>query len=428
MIVCLSASHKKASLPMLESLNISDESKAMKSLCSEGFIRECVLLQTCHRVEFYFVVMDSVKDDVINRVLKFWSVEARVSLDILNKIVETYEGREALSHLFFLASGLESIVLGEDQVLGQVRSAYVKAKKLGSASLVLEKAFMKAVNAGRRVRTETAINEKSVSISSVAVDLAEKDLGDLSSVKALVIGAGEAGSIAAETLRKKEVKSIFVANRTFERGAELASKVGGKAVKLDRIWQVLPEVDLVIVAVSVYEPVIKFWHLNKLVDNNDELKKKLYVVDISQPRAVEEKVGLIPSITLRSIDDLKLIVEENLRSRLAEAEKAKKIIFEELKRFEQQLAKFFVEPLISEICRKIEVIRQRELGRAVRKMGESDKKKLLVMDRFSRELVERILQVPIEQLRGAALNSDRLLLSAAEELFGIKAGKGERAV
>jgi glutamyl-tRNA reductase len=286
---------------------------------------------------------------------------------------------------------------------------------------------MKAVNIGRRVRTETAINEKPVSISSVAVDLAEKELGNLRFVKALVIGAGEAGSIAAETLRKKGAKTIIIANRTFERGLELASKVGGKAVRFNQIWQVLPEANLVVVAVSIDKPILKSKRMKKLLAEGKS-KKKLYVVDISQPRAVEEKVGLIPGVTLRNIDDLKAIVEENLKSRLTEAEKAKKIIFEELERFERQLAKLFVEPMISEICRRIEAIRQRELGRAVRKMGESDKKKLMVIDRFSRELVERILQIPIEQIRGAALKNNGSLLSAAEELFGIKFGKGEKVV
>ncbi len=427
MIVCLSASHKKASLPMLESLNIPNEAEFMKKFCSEGSVQECILLQTCHRVEIYFVIRDSDKEEIINKVLKFWSVKVGISLDILNKTVEIYYGRETLTHLFFLASGLESMVLGEDQILGQVRSAYVRAKKLGSTGLILEKVFMKAVNIGRRVRTETAINERPVSISSVAVDLAEKDLGNLRLVTALVIGAGEAGSIAAENIRKKGVKTIFIANRTFEKGLELASKVGGEAVRFDEVLQVLPKVDLVIAAVSVDKPVLKAKQI-KAVLAESSFKKALYVVDISQPRAFDEKVGLLQGVTLKNIEDLKAVVEENLRSRLVEAEKAKKIVFEELERFERQLAKLFVEPMISEIYRKVEAIRQRELRRAIRKMGESDEKKLMVIDRFSKELVERILQVPIEQLREAALKNDGFLLSAAEELFGIKTSKGEKAV
>ena len=425
MIVCLSASHRRASLPLLESLNIPDEEEFMK-FCSR-LVQECVLLQTCHRVEIYIVTRDSDKDNAINEVLKFWSVRTGISLDILRKTIEVFCGREALKHLFFLASGLESVVLGEDQVLGQVRSAYVKAKSIGSAGLILGKTFMKAVNVGRRVRTETAINEGSVSISSVAVDLAEKDLGDLRLLKALVIGAGEAGSLVAEALGRRGVKKIFVANRTFERGLDLASRVGGEAVRFDEILHLLPKVDLVVAAVSVDEPILNAEQVRRVLAECGS-KRGLYVVDISQPRAFDEEVGLLRGVTLRNIDDLKAVVEENLRIRRGEGERAKKIVLEELARFERQLAKIFVEPMISEICRKVEEIRRRELDRAVRKMGESDERKLLILDRFSKELVERVLQTPIERLREAALADDGSLLSAAEEIFGIKVGKGEKVV
>jgi len=424
MIVCFSASHKKASLPLLESLNIQDEEGFMKKLCSEGLTQECVLLQTCHRVEIYCVMRDSDKDYAVKEILKFWSVKTATSLDILKKTVEIYYGEEALTHLFFLASGLESMVLGEDQILGQVRSAYVKAKKLGSVDLILEKAFMKAVNVGRRVRTETAINEKPVSISSIAVDLAEKDLKDLKNAKTLVIGAGETGSIIAQNLKKKGVKNIFIANRTFKRGLELASKVGGKAVKFEEILHVLPNMDLIFAAISVSKPIFKAEQIRKTLSKNG-FTKTLYIVDVSQPRAFDEEVGMLKGVTLKNIDDLKAIVEENLSSRQIEAEKAKKIVFEELERFEHQLAKLFAEPLISEICRKIEAVRKRELERAIRKIGEVDERKLMIMDRFSRELVERILQGPIEQLREAALKNNGSLLSAAKELFGIKKEEGK---
>jgi len=290
--------------------------------------------------------------------------------------------------------------------------------------LILEKAFMKAVNVGRRVRTETAINEKPVSISSIAVDLAEKDLKDFKNAKTLVIGAGETGSIIAQNLKKKGVKNIFIANRTFKRGLELASKVGGKAVKFEEILHVLPNMDLIFAAISVSKPIFKAEQIRKTLSKNG-FTKRLYIVDVSQPRAFDEEVGMLKGVTLKNIDDLKVIVEENLSSRQIEAEKAKKIVFEELERFEHQLAKLFAEPLISEICRKIEAVRKRELERAIRKIGEVDERKLMIIDRFSRELVERILQEPIEQLREAALKNNGSLLSAARELFGIKKGEGK---
>jgi glutamyl-tRNA reductase len=419
MIVCLSANYKRAKLPILESLTFKDESVVMKALCSEGLTEECILIQTCHRIEIYCTLKDPSDSGAINRILKFWSVKAGVSLDLLSKIVELYKGREALTHLFNLSAGLESMVLGEDQILGQVRTAYVKAKKLKSARLVLDKAFMTAINTGRRIRNETRVNEGSVSISSAAVDLAEKELGSLRTRTALVIGAGEAGSIAAETLKRREAKSILIANRTYKRGVELASKIAGKAIEFDTLYEAVPKADLIIAAISVERPVLKMEPMRKALIKS-KTQRRLFLVDISQPRAIEEKVSLLKDVALRNIDDLKGIVEKNIRNRQIEAEKAKKIILEELNRFEYQQSKLLIQPIVSEIYRRVDDIRRKELGRAVRKMGESDERKLAIIDRFSRELAERILQSPIEQLREAAINNDNGLLASAGKLFKIK--------
>jgi len=419
MIVCLSASYKKAKLPLLEALVFKDAAAVMKGLCSQGILEECILVQTCHRVEIYGVLKDSSKEDVIGKVLRFWSANTGVSLDILAKNVDLLKGKEALVNLFNVTSGLDSMVVGEDQILGQVRTAYVKAKKLGSVGIVLDKVFMRAVNTGRRIRTETKVNEGSVSISSAAVDLAAKELGDLRRKAVLVVGAGEAGSVAAETLRRRGVKQILVANRTYETGAQLAKKVRGKPVRFEEIYDVIPQTDLAIVALTVDKPLIKARRLRG-VYSRAAVQRRLFVVDISQPRAVEEQVGSVDGVVLRNIDDLKEVVEESIKSREAEAEKARRIVFEELAKFEKQQFEFLIQPLISEIYKRVDGIRQKELKRALSKMAESDEKKMQILDRFSRELVERVLQLPIDQLREAALNNDDGLLSAAEKLFKIK--------
>jgi glutamyl-tRNA reductase len=419
LIVCLSASYKKAKLPLLESLVFKDGTAVMKGLCAQGLTDECVLVQTCHRIEIYVVLKDSSKEDAIGKILRFWSANTGVSLDILAKNVDVLKGREALLNLFNVASGLDSMVVGEDQILGQVRTAYVKAKKLGSVGLVLDKVFMRAVNTGRKVRSETRVNEGSVSISSAAVDLAAKELGDLKKRTALVLGAGEAGTVAAETLRRRRTKAILVANRTYETGAQLAKKVGGKAVPFEDVYDVITQADLVIVALSVDKPIVKARRLREAF-SRQRPKHGLFVVDVSQPRAVEEQVGTLDGLVLRNIDSLKEVVEENIKNRQAEADKARRIVLEELLRFEKQQLEFLVQPLISEIYKRVDSIRQKELKRALSKMAESDAKKVGILDRFSRELVERVLQMPIDQLREAALNNDNGLLSAAERLFKVK--------
>jgi len=405
---------------MLESLTFKNEQKVLKEVYSMDFVQECILLQTCHRIEIYCIT-DEIAKEVAKRVIKFWSKKVGVSSDVLSDVLQVYYGKEALLHLFYVASGLKSLVIGEDQILGQVRKAYVRAKKGGAVGLILEKTFMKAVNVGRRVRTETRIDEGSVSLSSASVDLAVEELGSLKGVKALVIGAGEAGSIVAENLHKKGVKKLLIANRTYRRGVKLASKVSGKAIRFNEISHALPDVDFVVAAVSTKKPVLGVKGVREAVKKRKS--KGLLIIDISQPRFVEEKVGSLERVDLRNIDDLKGIVEENIGRRMGEAEKAKKIIIDELKLFEDQLGRMMAEPVISRICMRIEEIRKKELKRAFGKMKETDERKKLVIERFSKELAERMLQIPMDQLRKAALNNDNDLLSTAEKLFGLKAEK-----
>jgi len=405
---------------MLESLTFKNEQKVLKEVYSMDFVQECILLQTCHRVEVYCAT-DEVAREVAKRVIKFWSKKVGVSSDVLGDVLRVYYGKEALLHLFYVVVGLKSMVVGEDQVLGQVRTAYVRAKKVGTVGLILEKAFMKAVNVGRRVRTETRINEGSVSISSASVDLVVEELGSLKGVKALVIGAGEAGSIVAENLHKKGVKKLLIANRTYRRGVKLASNVSGKAIRFNEISGALSDVDFVVAAVSTEKPILGVNGVREALKKRKS--KGLLIIDISQPRFVEEKVGSLEYVSLRNIDDLKRVVEENIGRRLGETEKAKKIIMDELKLFEDQLGRIMAEPVISKICMKIEEIRKSELKRAFGKMKETDERKKLVIERFSKELAERMLQIPMDQLRKAALNKDNDLLFTAEKIFGLKAEK-----
>ncbi len=423
MIFCISASFKNASLPILESITFGDEERVLKEICSMESIQECVLLQTCHRVEIYGVTSDTTKN-VTKHIVNFWSKTVGVSSDVLEDILHIYYGNDALLHLFHIAAGLESMVIGEDQILGQVRTAYVNSKKIGATGLILEKTFMKAVNVGRKVRTETGINEGSTSISSAAVDFAIKEFGSLKKLKALVIGAGEAGSIVAENLHKKSIGKLLIANRTYNRGVKLASKVSGKAIRFNKISEALPSVDLVVAAVSTKKPVLRIGEVKQAPRKTQS--KKLFIIDISQPRFVEEKVGSLENVVLRNIDDLKNVVEENIRKRSGEIEKVRRIIEDELKIFENQLGRIMAEPVISKICRKIDEIREKELRRAYEKLKETDEWKKEVIERFSRELVDRMLQTPMEKLRNAALNHDNALLFTAEKLFGTNIEKEKK--
>jgi glutamyl-tRNA reductase len=400
---------------MLESLNFKNKKEATKRCCSLESVREAVLLQTCNRIEIYVNTSDSAAEDTVTSLVKFWSLQVGVSSDLINKTIEIYQDSEALLHLLRLSSGLESMVVGEDQILGQVRTAYVDSKKIGTVETLLEKVFMKAVNVGRRVRTETRINEGSISVSSVAVDLAEKRFGILKEVSAMVVGAGETGSLVAKALAQRGVRRIYIANRTFKKALKLADLVMGKAIHYEDMYYELRGMDLAVFAVSVDAPLLRLGEMKNILEGRKN--PNLMLIDISQPRSIEENIGSLPSIELRNIDDLKSVLEENLKKRLIEAEKAKQIISEELKSLDALLGRLLAEPLVSSLYMRVEDIRGNELQKALRMVRNLDEEQKLVIENLTKELAERILQLPIENMRKAALNRDSTTLSAARKLF-----------
>lgn len=418
MILCLSVSHKKASVPLLEELAFKEKEEAMKSLSNLESVKESVLIETCNRIEVYARIEGLELRTSIDELIGFWSQQVGVSRDVILGAAEVFSGHEALNHLLSLAAGLESMVVGEDQILGQVRTAYVKSKELGNVGKFFETLFMKAINVGRRVRNETFLNEGSLSISSIAVELAEKHVGDLTSADVLLIGAGETGTIAGKELSSRNVKSIFIANRTFETGVKLAEEIKGIAVRFNEIFNFLPKVNVVIVAVSAPKPIIALEKVKSVLSEYPD-GQKLLIIDISQPRCVEETVGKLPHVELMNIDDLKTIVDHNVKKRLDEVDKAKKIVTEEMNHLELLLKKMISEPTISSLCQRSEDIRRKELSKALRILTEIDEQNLTVIDTLTKVLVERILQTPIERLRLAALNGDDGLLEATEKIFNL---------
>lgn len=418
MILSLCATHKKASVPILESFTFEDEGETMKELYRLPFVEECILIQTCNRVEIHVVVSNVSSKEAVDQLVGFWSQNVGVSRDVILQVIEVFEGRETLQHLLFLAAGLDSMVTGEDQILGQIRKAYVQAKKIGVAKSSFETIFMKAVNVGRKVRTETAINQGSVSISSVAVDLAEKFFGHLKSIRVLLIGAGEAGTLAGKELASRGVENVLVANRTYERGVQLAKTIGGEAVRLEDVNNYTPRVNLVILAASADTPLLTFEGVKGALTGVDKTSE-LLVIDISQPRCVEEAVGDLVGVNLKTIDDLRCVVEENLKKRSSEAERARKIVLREMDHLEVLLKKMVVEPTISGLCGKVEKIRLGELSKALHILRGVDDHQRMVIEDLTRVLTERILQLPIKNLRDAALNGDNSLLSAARKLFNL---------
>ena len=419
MILSFCVTHKNSNVPLRESLSFKDTKKALSALIALDFVEECVLLQTCNRVEIHLVTSKVPMHKAINGVVKFWSQTTKVSKDTLLKVVEVFEGRDALHHLLLLASGLESMVIGEDQILGQIRNAYLEAKEAGVTKSVFDMVFNKAVNVGRKIRVKTKINKGSVSVSSIAVDLAEKSLDEPTAARALVIGAGKTGELATKELSKRKIGTLYVANRTYQRSVELTKEIGGQPIKFEEIYNYLPKVNLVIAAVSVSEPLLTSEKVKEALKTKTDSSKLLFI-DLSQPRCIEEKVGRLSKVNLKTIDDLRDTVDENLQKRLANAIRAREIVIKELEHLETMLHKMAAEPIITNLCRKMEDIRRVEFSKAIHMLNGINENQSLIIENLTKQLVEQILQLPIEKLRNSTLNGEKELLLAASSLFSLK--------
>ncbi|AEH06945.1 Glutamyl-tRNA reductase [Methanothermococcus okinawensis IH1] len=355
------ADYKKYSIPELERLRFNEEEFYKK-------YDNCILLQTCNRIEAYFDKsycggeLNGLKNDF--------------------KDFKVLEGHDAIIHLLRTASGLESMIVGEDQIIGQIKKSHYNAKKLGKTTKYLDTIFLKAVHVGQMVRRKTKINKGGISIGSAAVELVEKTVG-LENKNILVIGAGEIGTLVAKALIEKNVKAIVVANRTYERAERLANELKGMAVHFDKLNEALNFSDIIICATSSPHYILNKSHLENIVG-------KKIIVDIANPRDVDDNVRELPNVVLYTIDDLKLVSDENLKKRKNEIPIVEAIIEDEFRALSKQLKKLDVEDVIKNYDNYIECIRKKELKKAL-KMVDNGKEPEKVLEKFSEVFAKRII-------------------------------------
>ena len=413
-LVNLNLTHKKTTISLLEAAFFSEIPKALKDMSSLKGVSECLILQTCNRVELFALTSGS---DSIPDLLNWWRANLKCREEEFDKALEVNVSRDALLHLLRISAGLESMVVGEDQILGQLQKSCAEAKECGAAGPLLDLIMFKALTSGRAIRKATKINKGAVSIGSVAVNLVEESLGSLDSRPVGIVGAGETATLVGKYLIHQRRPELFISNRTPERGEALAKLLGGKAVPLNMVSELLSTVDAVFVATSAPHPVIT----HELIEAASESrsKRKISIVDLSQPRNVEESVGLISGVTLYNIDDLKRVSQRNLDARLKAAKATEALILNDLKSLEAILRREMVEPVVSAIWGSADEIRSRELERALGKMKDIDDEQRTTIEKLSRVLVTRLLHNPIEALRAAAVNENFETIRTAEALFKV---------
>jgi len=417
-IASMLVTHRKASIDEIERAWHGDLAALLSWISSHGMVEECAVLKTCNRVEIYVVSPRGEK------VLFEFAKKARIS----SRIIDFQDQDESLYHLLRLASGLESMIIGEDQILGQMKELYSLAKEVGTTGWMLDVAFKKAISVGKRVRRETRINERSISVGSAAVDLAEEILGGLEGKSVLVIGAGDTGTLISKALLSRDIGELFVTNRTFGRALSLAAGLGATAVPFDQMKEMIGTSDLVISATSAPHYILRRDDLEEVMARRT--KGTLLMIDIANPRDIDEDVGEIPGVELRNIDALREISAENMRLRMAEMEKAEAIIAEELDLLRAKYKRRRAEELLGRIYFQAEEIKAQECMRAMNKLGArhtlGETEERVLMD-MSHSIVNKIFAEPTKVLRKAAERGDEDCLRFVEELFGLEVEDEEDA-
>jgi len=331
-------------------------------------------------------------------------------------VIEVEYHSAALHHLMRLACGLESMIVGEDQILGQVRDAYHLAYGARTIGPFFKSIFSKAIHVGQRARRDTRINKGAVSIGSAAVELAQSVLGNLSKKTILLIGAGEMGTLVARSLsRVNGDMKIVVTNRTLERSRRIAEDIGAEVLGFKNLEEGLKRADLVITATSAPRSLIRESMVKKLVD---EGKDRLVIIDVSIPRNVDQKVAELQGVELFNIDSLRGIADKNKRQREMEAVKVEEIIEEELSLLEKRLYRIDVEDVVRNIFGYAEEVRKKELDRAKRMLGDGvDERELRILDDLTRVIITRTMSPIVGKLRKAAETGDKEIIKAAEKWF-----------
>ncbi len=386
MIINIRVDHTLADIETME--KVSKDLKELFSTLKEQIdVKEYIEINTCNRYEYFLYAEDYNELD----------------LDCENKYVIIQYSDEAVLHLFRMTSGLESMIIGEDQILGQVKDAKLKSEREGHCGNKLDAVFTKAIHVGQVVRNKTKINQGSISIGSAAVDLAEENLGDLQDKNVLVIGAGKMGTLVAKALAEKNLKAIFVANRTYYKAIRLAEELDGEAILFDNLEEKLLNADLVISSTGAPHAIINKTRLLNVFD--EKIPKKRVFIDIANPRDIEEDVKEI-GIDLFNIDDLRGIAEKNKKLREREVIEAEKIITSEFDLLKESFNLIEINSLLGSLRESMEEIRQRESQKGIVKLNSVDAKDIKTIDKMTQSIVNKIFYDISENIRKTAKNNE----------------------
>ncbi len=417
-LILVGINHRTAPVDVRERLDVPEPKLPDTTRALHGFegVDGAAILSTCNRVE---VVVSTRDEDVIEQLADWLAARAGTHRAELEKHLYVLRHVDVVKHLFRVASGLDSMILGEPQIGGQVRQAFATAQELGTLDTLLVQVYENTMRVAKKVRTDTGIGEHAVSVPYAAVALAKKIFGDLRGLQVLLLGAGEMGELTAEHLHQQAVKQVFVANRSYDRAVELANRFEGEAVQFDGIDEHLSKCDIVIASTAAPHYVLEPYHVTRALEVGRN--RNLFLIDLSVPRNINPAVAEIDGAYLYNVDDLQQVADANLGLRRQKAADAEQIVLREVEAFRKRLVAQDAVPTILELQQRLESIRTAELEKCLRKLGPMSAEQRSAIETFSTQLVNKILHYPILQLRdGAEEPQEReSLRKTIRKIFGL---------
>jgi glutamyl-tRNA reductase len=418
-IFAVGLNYKTAPVEVREKLAISEDNypDILGKINRLPTVFESCILSTCNRVEIYGI-SDNPEEAYLD-ILKILSSYSGLKVDELKKHVFLYTDKDAIRHIFNVSSSLDSMVIGEPQIVCQFKDSFTKARELRTVKHIMTRLFDKAMNVSKKIRTSTGISKRAVSISYAAIELAKKIFGDLSDKNVLLLGAGEMAELAARHLASSGVKHIFVSNRTFEKAVQLADEFGGSAIRFNKFFEFLPEADIIIVSTGAKEPILRKEHFKNI--DKERHGKPVFIIDISVPRNVSDDVNDLENVFLYNIDDLKMVVDKNLEERKIAAESAKILIDEEVAKFDRWLKQLQVNPVIAKVRNYADEIREAQLERLFRDMPYLNEKERENIDLAVRAIINKILHRPTMYIKDRATKENsEIYINIFDEMFSSK--------
>ena len=414
-IFATGVNYKTAPVEIREKLALGDNYKQiLNQLLSLDSVFEICVLSTCNRVEFYGITDNPEK--LKEELLSFLSKISNIDKKNLGRYIFFYTDKEAVKHIFKVSASLDSMVIGEPQIVCQFKDSFLKARESRAVRKILSRLFEKALQVSKKIRSSTGISKRAVSISYAAVQLAKKIFGDLSDKSVLLIGAGEMAELAAKHLHDIGVKHIFVANRTFEKAVSLAEKFSGTPIKFEKFKEFLPEVDIIITSTGAKKPIIDKNLMKEVIKKRKG--EPIFIFDIAVPRNVAPDVNDLDNVYAYDIDDLKAVVDKNLQDRKIEALRAEYIIDEEVEKFEKWLAKQKVVPAIVKVREFAEEIKEYQLEKLFSQMPYLNEKEKENIELAVNAIINKLLHRPTTYLKEKSTDENiELYLRIFEEMF-----------